>query len=156
MRRVVLSVLLVLASGFVVAAPAPFEKPERRSGLDQIQGEWEVVSHERCWLRHTGNGLGLIWDAYSCGSMAVRVTGGRLVWYFRGAVTSTDAVRMGTGTLNVIDLTDVQSGRRRPGIYRLAGDALTIRLSITGKLDRPTSFDLDREGDMVYVFRRKR
>ena len=132
------------------------QKPERRSGLDQIQGEWEVVSHEHCWLRHTGNGLGFIWDAYSCGSMAVRVTGGRWHLVLPGAVASTDAVPAWAQARERGRLTDVQSGRRRPGIYRLAGDALTIRLSITGKLDRPTSFDLDREGDMVYVFRRKR
>src|SRR4051812_11545090 len=48
MRRVVFSVLLGLAAN-AAAAPAPFAKPDRRSDLDRLQGEWlqETVYHWR-------------------------------------------------------------------------------------------------------------
>ena len=156
MGRLAFLVLLPLAAP-ALAAPAPFAKAERRGYLHRIQGEWQLVSHQRCWLRYAGaDKKRLIWDAYSCGSQTVRVSGDRLVWCFRGAAVCTDVVRMGEGTLGGIDLTDHEKSRTRRGIYRLAGDELTLRVSMIGKRDRPAAFDFDREGDATYVLRRKR
>jgi hypothetical protein len=49
MRALLLFVLLTAVPA-VRAAPAPYAKPERRTDVGRMQGEWVVVSEKRCML----------------------------------------------------------------------------------------------------------
>src|SRR5262249_2670392 len=124
MRQVVLPLLLLSASP-LVAAPAPFAKPERRSDLSRMQGEWEMVSDKRCYLMVSPRGDKLVWFQVPATATA-SVTGDRVRWYVNGKVTCEEVIRTDRGN---VDLTDVESRLTCLGIYRLAGDVLTIRTS---------------------------
>jgi hypothetical protein len=151
MRRVVFSVLLGLAAN-AFAAPAPFAKPERRSDVERMRGEWEVVSQKRCYLMESRSGDVLVWVNVTVKTTA-RVTGERLRWYVRGSFLHEEVIRTHKGN---VDLTDAQSGRTCLGLYRLHGDVLVIRTSLAGTPDRPPSFDGDRPDEILFVLRRKR
>jgi uncharacterized protein (TIGR03067 family) len=155
MCRSALLVLLAMVPA-VVAAPAPFAKPERRSELEKLRGEWQVVTEKRCHLMMAPREAKLRWVEYSCASQTMSMSGERVQWHAEGAVTRREVIRLGKGVLNPIDLTNEQSGRTRRGIYYLTGNVLTLRLSSAGVAKRPKSFIADAEEETVYVLRRIR
>jgi uncharacterized protein (TIGR03067 family) len=156
MVRLAFLVLVPLATAApAVAAPAPFAKPERRTDLEKLRGEWQVISEKRCYLLMAPRGGKLAWVTFSCESKAVSVTGDRLQWHCEGVVTGREVVRLGKGVLPPIDLTNEQSGRTRRGIYTLTGGVLTLRVS-AGGAGRPKSFTADVENEITYVLRRTR
>src|SRR6478672_1325676 len=106
MRPVVPSVLLLSAS-VALSAPAPFAKPDRRSDVSRMQGEWEVVSQKRCYLMESRAGDELAWVNVRT-QTTVRVTGDRLRWYVGSSFLHEEIIRTHKGN---VDLTDAQSGR---------------------------------------------
>jgi uncharacterized protein (TIGR03067 family) len=146
-------VLLLLAAGAVVAAPAPFAKAELRPGLDGIRGEWDAVSEAVHRVIAQGRGSTSIRYTLGRDNYAVTISGDRLRWHAGSKTTSEEVVRIEAGK---IDLTDVRSRRTRRGIYKVACDTLAVCLAAEGAKERPTSFDAEHEGDSVYVLRRKR
>jgi uncharacterized protein (TIGR03067 family) len=152
MSRLLLFVLFVITSP-ALAAPAPFAKPERRTDLDSVRGEWDVVSEELHVRLNMGRGTSSIrYSPKRDGHKAV-ITGHRLLWCAEGRVMSEEAIRLDKGQ---IDLTDAQSRVTRLGIYKVAGDVIVICTWSAGKADRPKSFEPDLQGQTAYVLRRKR
>jgi len=145
-----LSLLLLTAP--VVAAPAPLPQQDRRSDRDRVQGEWEV-SYEAVGVAvNAGESRDVVLLPASREGHTATFTGGRLLWRFGGEMHSEDVARLDRGR---IDLTDVRSGRTWRGAYGLEGDKLTICLSPEGEAARPASLRLSREGQRVYVLRRR-
>jgi hypothetical protein len=154
MRRAVVYALLLLTASSVVAAPAPCAKRERRTDLERMQGEWEIVSYERCyWMKGRDDTDRFIWGGFGWEKAVARVAGDRLRWSARAAGLGERLIRAEKGR---IDLHDVTSRTTPLGIYKLDGDVLTIRQAHSGELRRPPSFEGDCDGDVVLVLRRKR
>jgi uncharacterized protein (TIGR03067 family) len=148
--------VLLLVAGGAVAAPAPFAKPERRTDLEKLQGEWVVASWTDAILMEWRGGSVEGWAEVSCEGRTVSVTGDRLKWRTDGAVTRGEVIRLGKGEPKAIDLTNAESRRTRRGIYRLEGDVLTLCLSAAGEAERPASFELKRGCENLLVLRRKK
>jgi uncharacterized protein (TIGR03067 family) len=153
MRSVLLGTLLVTVATSALAAPAPFAKPERRTDLDKIRGEWDVVSEELNLRLDLGRGSSSIRYSPKRGGFKAVITGYRLLWCAEGRITSEEVVRLDKGK---IDLTDSQSRVTRRGIYKLAGDVLVVCAWSDGRANRPSSLEPDQEGQTAYVLRRRR
>ena len=144
MRTVTTSALLLFAAAPVVAAPAPFTKPERpgrTSELNRLQGEWlqETVYH---W-RDGG------WEEIlSRLSIDVRIQGNRFV--------SSNAVEYfslhGKTPPRGIDVASDLTVLPTRGVYSIEGDTLTIVLA-RYREERPTSLD---KGQIKVVYHRKK
>jgi uncharacterized protein (TIGR03067 family) len=151
-RHVLLSVLL-LATPPVLAAPAPFAKPDRRSEMEKFRGEWEVVSSVTQVLIEEGRGASAVRYLRKRGGYNVVITGDRLQWLADGKVVSESAVRLDRGT---IDLTCVPTRETGRGVYKLTGDTLVVCVARGGHDQRPASLEPERDGETRYVLRRKR
>jgi uncharacterized protein (TIGR03067 family) len=150
MRLVLLSALLLSAPP-VLAAPAPFAKPERRSELEKLRGEWVVVSEERqLFFGYGQGGSAAIRHSRRRSGYSVVIVGDRLRWIVDGRVASESAVRLDKGK---IDLTCVQTRETGRGVYKLTGDTLVVCVA---RDERPTSLEPERDGETRYVLRRKR
>ena len=120
------------------AAPAPFTKPERRSDLARIQGEWTQKAVYQ-WL--DGEWVVMVSEA----SFNVRIQGNRFI--YREAVEYFSL--HGKAGIDVTSDLTVQPSR---GVYSVEGDVLTIVLARPGA-DRPTT---PARGSMKIVYLRKR
>src|SRR5262249_13295270 len=129
MNRLALSVLL-LAVTSVEAAPAPFPKNDRKSDLEKLQGEWDVIKEGWWWQGGKTWANGVDWPV---GVRRVTVTGDRVRCYLEG----TEQIESGDGyyaTLSgSITLARTNSPKRlsiissfskeiRTGVYKLDGD----------------------------------
>src|SRR5262245_61182477 len=152
MRSVLLGALLVTLASPILAAPAPFAKPERRSDLEKIRSEWDVVSEELNLLLDLGRGTASIRYSPKRDGFKAVITEDRLRWSVGGRITSEEVIRLEKGK---IDLIDVNSRAMRRGIYKVAGDTFIVCVASGGSV-RPSSFEPDQEGQTAYVLRRKR
>src|SRR5262245_35457597 len=99
---------LLLSALPVVAAPAPLAKPERRAGLEQFQGEWQVLSQlsYTCFVADKEVVRG--WYDHHTPVAVVVIRGGRCRWHTPPDDNRVDELRwVGPGA---IDLTDLSSG----------------------------------------------
>jgi len=138
MRRVVVCLLLVAPS--VVAAPAPLAKADRnrdaRADLLAMQGEWD-------------------WHLSGGSVVPVVICDGYIRWGAGAAREFVETIRLyPTMTPKGIDTTERDYGTSR-GIYVLRDDVLVIRAG-RPLMERPSSFDGNREGEMTYTLRRRR
>jgi uncharacterized protein (TIGR03067 family) len=145
MRTFTLSVLLSLAVGSTLAAPAPYDGYERAARLHQIQGEWQIVyvATDR--------------DVFAPGG----IFGGVIIrndrWLPQGpheGPPSEATIRLWPGEPERIDMTNVY-GRASRGIYATTGDTLRICVTHTSTAGRPTFFAPTRKWDTLFVLRRR-
>jgi hypothetical protein len=124
----------------LVAAPAPFaktERPDRRSDLEKIQGEWH------------------------CHDFRAVITGDRVRWYKGGAYAGLEegiyllpTARPKGIDVTVLDPSHKNVGIIRRGIYELYDDVLFIR-EPRPIIEGPRPVSLEGPGHLL-VFRRKR
>lgn len=127
--RVALAVLVIAGSAGLVRA----QQAEVPKGLAPLQGKWVV---------NAINGQEI---PSEMGEMALVITGNRYQQLIGGEVTE-------EGTLTVddtkapkwIDLAIASgddAGKKQPGLFEIAGDAILVGLAMAGNPTRPASFD---------------
>jgi uncharacterized protein (TIGR03067 family) len=115
MKQIVLSVLLLSAAP-VVGAPAPFQKADRRTDLQKLQGDWHAIRRTR--------------------HMKAHISGDRIHW----EAEREETFRLFPGTEpKAIDVTRAGVGTFR-GIYKLEGETITICTSSFPDDKRPPDF----------------
>jgi hypothetical protein len=143
---------LLLTSSSLVAAPAPFARPERRPDLERVQGEWEVVKDTQCvWSGRTSQ-LATVNVAPDPNVNLVYVLREQWVTRVFGYAGFCSSIKFAEGK---IDMVNAEDRTIRRGVYTLTGDTLTICLAPCGA-DRPTSLAVNQGGYSGYVLRRKR
>jgi hypothetical protein len=153
-RRPALLLTVLLCVAPAAAAPAPFAKPERRTGLEHLRGEWEVVSEQRRVTIDFGRGASAVLVTLAGRDATVTITGGRFRLHRGATPSSNEAIRAaGPGAL---DLTDEQAGLTRRAAYARSGDLLVICASVSGATGRPNNLRADGHGETLYTLRRKR
>jgi uncharacterized protein (TIGR03067 family) len=129
--------LVLLSAPYVPAAPAPLPKPERhdaRTDLGKLQGEWEFVREVRFPGRHG--------STYGRYGLVLAVLGNH--WVIRRgppAALGTSKHRIWldpSGSPRSVDFVCEETGDLRKGVYKLEGDALSLRVAMKGE-PRPSS-----------------
>jgi uncharacterized protein (TIGR03067 family) len=148
MRHVLLCLLLLSAAPAVVAAPAPFVKPDRTghaSDVARMQGAWMTVE-AFSWGK---NG----WNRLQYGGRWI-VTGERSTWYDRpGSQPIHERFRLHPRTTpKGIDFSREGSDFLQMGVYSIEGDVLTLVL-LNPREGRPESF---ARGKLKLVLRRSK
>src|SRR4051794_2965765 len=137
MRAVVLSFLLLSAS-VALSAPAPFARPDRRTDVERMQGEWV---QETVYVWREGRWVELL----SHLPFAVRIRGNRFDY---GDHVEYFSLHGKCG----IDIVSDPTRRPNQGVYSIAGSTLTLVLPQTCEEPRPPSIEV---GDVKRVYHRK-
>jgi uncharacterized protein (TIGR03067 family) len=151
MRKSVLA-LLLLATGLVVAAPAPLprRKTDRDNDLAKLQGEWrEVAAHVRD---------DEVWRPLTGGADFV-IRGDRLTLSFddEDAGTRERRIRLHPAMKpKGFDFINEHKGQTQVAAYELQGDTLTIAYAAADEGPRPASLEKARQGESKVTYRRKR
>ncbi|MCC7186691.1 MAG: TIGR03067 domain-containing protein [Acidobacteria bacterium] len=127
--RVTLVALVVAGSAVWVGA----QQAEVPKALVPLQGKWVVDSF---------NGQAM---PPEMGEMALVITGNRYQQLIGGEVTEDGTITVDdTKSPKWIDLNILSgddSGKKQPGLFEIAGDAIQIGLAMAGNPTRPASFD---------------
>jgi len=150
MKQFVLALHLLLAIGTAAAAPAPFAKPVRRTGLEPFQGEWDVLSYAMRMSRDVRGGQeGMFLLASKEVGDTLTVTGDRFRLFRRGKLLNECTIRV-TGDGFGIDFTHTKPRLIVRGVYRWEGDTLFI-CNVGGRKRRTACQPVCRPGRRVAV-----
>ena len=143
--RGIASVFIVLSSLAFAPAPVYRAKPDKRTDLDKLQGEWVRVSLFTDGKRHEE----------AVGSVVPTIKGDTLAFGSPG-----DTWRL---TLDATKSPKRFDGRRLEsdmcfvGVYELKGDNLVVCWHLSAsENNRPASFDPAQPGVWVHVYERKK
>jgi hypothetical protein len=136
----------------LVAAPAPFPRPERRTDLDRIQGEWEMVRVVYGVSFGDGRKIMTLDASPASRDHLVSVRRDRWTARVRGSLSYQLTVKLHNGE---VDLLDVGEQVTQRGVYALARDTLTVCVAGSNRA-RATSLTITQSGQTLYVLRRPR
>ena len=144
MRRIV-SVFIVLSSLAFAPAPVYRAKPDRRTDLEKIQGEWVRVSILTDGKRHEE----------AVGSVVPTIKGDTMAF---GSPNDTWRLTLdATKSPKQFDGRRLESDMYFVGVYKLEGDSLVVCWHLSkSESDRPASFDPAQPNVWLHVFERKK